>query len=538
MRMLSKRDLLLGKNFERTLKNRQVICIGIPVEILCLRVPSREQVPELFLNLIRNLLRAKISSIEKLQELTNLNPDLLDYIFKNELFEEVKIIGDHIKLLDNESISKNFNDHPVFEMREVRILRIISTGELIPRPFIDCNELLREPDNFKENGFPELWLGSKGTRYPLSPLLLFDNSKPTKITEESIRDSWDKYFEDYDASLDYHGEEQTRKSAGPRIPNIREIHSFDVEQQAYLLTIIIRDKSFVGGWSCADPFGLYQEIGLKELKNAIEKALIDGTPAGRIVYSKIREFTGLNPPLSKEEEEILACESAKDEISKRFGEKLPETLKSYLKAMNLKVKEYNECIEDRKIEKLENLLGGMQLVLESLFKNVWKDPALKDTKPFKNTSLNVRGRKELLLIILKSYDVSDCNKVAEKFCGNKVWKDAGEDGRSLKSALLEALFSAHRYAEHPFRKVLSKIPTIPLDIWRIADYRNKDGNAHAKEYYDVVNIDDKTLQEMIEKTYEIVETFSIILNWKEIIDVKKTETETETTITITKLDSK
>jgi hypothetical protein len=505
-------DYFLKESFKHKIskgKESHRYWLAIPVEVYSICVAAEDTLPDLFSSMIFRLLKTGHTTVDKLKNITGLDQDLILLILTNDLYDKVKFSGDHLQLIEG---SKSSNaDHPVQEIREYQALRVVSTGKFIPRIFSKSDDVWCEPHSRNKKNYPIFsFQKSKGDEvFKLEPLILPINpSNAGTIKTDDIRELWEDYLIDYDASIDYFGEDKTIENAGIRYPFAREILSVEPVQNAYVLTKIISDVKDPEKWSCLDPFGLYQELGLSVLKEAVEYYCNDTFPIVRKNLSSIIENI-----ISKKMDIIEDLYGVEDKIRERFGSNLPKRLQDYLVTMARKEEDLKKDPERRK-EFIDDLFIAMQKTLESLFKNTWEDVNRKFLKRFKKPIPTINNRRDELKILLDNLGASEIDTVSDRLSSDLVWGSAYKpDKASLKSLLLEAIYSADRNSCHPLRKALICDPFIPIKIIKIADPRNMASHGQ-KEYSeeDFKDDEDDKIEKFINDTYQIVE--NITKNWE------------------------
>lgn len=493
---------------------------AVPVDVYSVFVSTNETFPALFSSIILRLLKTGAKTVPELNRITGLDQDLLLYILINELHEKVRFSGDHIQISDEATLGKmKFNNAP---LREFQIFKVISIGTFVPRPFTKSEDVWREPAGRDKMNFPIFsFRKSKGSpEQRIAPIVLPEmaiGSVSQETTDlDEIISSWKTYLNDYDASINYHGEYETRKSSGKRRPYVRKIQSINIEQKAYVLTTIISDEEDKDGWSCSDPFCVYQERGLSVLKEAVELFRKNETPIAKAITQKIQDIThdtkrSVGYPTSKNID-LTQFQSAEEKIFERYGNQLPEVMQECLITLKIKEEAFANGLVERHKERTGDLLIQMQKTLESLFKCTWKRGVIKNINLSKTMPPIFGDRKRVLSVILANLGAVDKNHfVSKKLSYDGIWKYASSMKASLKSLLLQALYSANQYNNHPLREALKLNPSIPIDIITIADLRNEFGG-HGSENTNAPKPSDKEILELAEKTLLIAEI--ITKNWE------------------------
>jgi len=513
-------DFVLNESFLEKKSHKAETWLAIPVELYSVFVSATDTFPALFSSLILRLLKTGATTVAELNRITGLDQQLLSYILNNELHKNVRFSGDHIMIRDKASLEKlKFSYAP---LREYQIFKVVSTGKFIPRPFTKFEEVWREPAGRDDKMFPIFsFRKSKGSpERRIAPIILpvmAIGSKRQEATDsDKIIASWKSYLKDYDASINYHGDDETRNYAGKRHPYVRNIHSINLEQKAYILTTIMLDEEDKDGWSCSDPFCVYQERGLSVLKEPIELFCEERSQLSKIITGKIGaiiddEKSSVGHQRNRNRDSIR-FQRAEDKVIERYGHQLPETLQGYITTLMLKEEEFLVGPVERHRERTGDLLIHMQKTLESLFKNLRKRVSPTNSKRFKGKLPHFRDRIEVLSVILQNLGaINEDHLVSRKLSSDSVWRSASYEETSLKSLLLQALYSANQNNNHPLRKALELNPSIPADIIIIADRRNKFGG-HGSGNMNEPEPGDEEIGELVEKTHFIAEI--VTRNWE------------------------
>jgi len=420
--------------------------LALPVEVYTVGFFSRDIVPDMFPTVLLKLLGTGVKTVAELSRLSGFDNDLILYILGNEINDKVNFIGDQVRLNSRATI-KSLDYENVQTLTEYQIMRLISTGRFIPRPFRNSEEVWFEPDGRNKNNYPVFsYRKDKGSPVRnIFPLILPEMKFEYQTGESSISDNilatWEEYLIDYDASVDYHGLSETENSAGRRYSRPRKIQALNFEQKAFVLTTIIAEDSVGEEWSCSDPFMLYKERGLQVLKEAVDLFLKSDKPIAQIILRKINEARGKGSiPVATD---LAHYYEAEDEISERYGKNLPESLHKYLRTMLIKHREFNESPSERRGDRGEDLLGNIQKTLESLLQNTWKYRERKYLERFKKENIPpYRDRVEELTVILESFGAANIDSyVAKKLSPHSIWEKIFKYkiNNSLKSLLLEAI---------------------------------------------------------------------------------------------------
>ncbi|MBF0234394.1 MAG: hypothetical protein HQK65_15345 [Desulfamplus sp.] len=402
--------------------------LALPVEVYTVCTFSKDIVPEIFQTILLKLLSTGVNNITELSSISGLDNDLILYILSNEIQDKVRFVGDQVRLRSRTTI-KSSKSKNVQNLTEYQMMRLTSTGRFIPRPFKESEEVWCEPDGRNKNNYPLfLYRRDKGSPVRnISPLIIpevrFGSQSEEKSLSDDILTTWEEYLIDYDASVDFYGESETKESAGRRYLRPRKIQSLNFEQRAFILTTIMVDDSEDERWSCSDPFMLYKERGLQVLKKSVELFLQNesNNPIAQIISREINEIRGKgNTPVATD---LALYYEAEDEIIARYGEKLPESLHRYLRTMLIKKREFNESPSERRRDRGEALLIEIQKTLESLLQNTWKDSEKQCLERFKKENIPTTiDRIEELSVILENLGAENRdNLVSKKLSPFPIW---------------------------------------------------------------------------------------------------------------------
>ena len=493
-------NFILRKRFVQQIKHKpHVKWIAVPVEVISFYSPDVANYPSLFRDPILKLIQTQVSSITELSRLIGLSKDLVLYILGKELSEEVQTRGDYVEM-------KNESAHPlpslsVRELSEYYIFRLPVTGALLPRPVSSKEPLWSTSDLFTSQGFPLFEFGSKGRPFRIGPFLLpaVSGKDGRSLDEQAVRDAIDQYTNDYAAALDFFGEEKIREDATKKVSRIRTIEKISVMYEAHLITVVISDDSEEDFWSCADPFGVFQNRGVSELKAEVEAICTQSEQSKKVLNDMRAQLAGITVNTS-------AYQHAASEVDSRFPV-LPSAL--LRRALITLAARYSDldAANEREREVYEDTWSNFQKTLETLFKHYWKDGLQQKTELFTGKTAPSWERRQYLELVLPLLGSQGDVALIQKLSGLSMWKYAHEANATLKSLLLGAILLAEEDKDHVLRVALRLDKNIIGTIVDIADFRNKKG-AHATGKSGTLSSNEKEeLDVYIEKTYRIVEAF-------------------------------
>lgn len=476
--------------------------IAVPVDVISFYSPTAKNYPTLFSDPLLKLIQTQISSITELSRLTGLSKDLVLYILEKELSAEVTIRGDYVEMAGESA--RPLPSLSVRELSEYYILRLPVTGALLPRPVKENEKpLWSTPYIFTPQGFPLFEFGSKGRPFQVRPFLLpavsrKGNSSPG---DREVRDAIDQYTNDYSAAVDFFGAEKIRKNATEEVARISTIESIRVMHKAHLITAVISDNSEADYWSCADPFGVFQNRGLSELKAEVEAVCVQSEQAKKALNDVQAQLIGITTNTSK-------YQHAAAEIDSRFPALPSDILRHVLITFAVKYADLDDANE-REREVYEGIWSQMQISLETLFQHYWQGDGLrKKTKLFTAKDKTNRDRGDHLQLLLFDFCGSTDSDVIGKLSDKNIWKFAYSQKTSLKSLLLGMMLQAEGNGGHVLRDALRRNENIVGTVVDIANFRNKRGG-HASGKAGLLSSGEKEeLNEYVEKTYRIVEAFT------------------------------
>jgi hypothetical protein len=475
--------------------------IAVPVDVISFYSPKAENYPDLFSAPLLKLIQTQIASITELSRLTGLSRDLVLYILEKELSSEVEIRGDYVEMKGESA--RPLPSLNVRELSEYYIFRLPVTGALLPRPVNSKEPFWSTPDFFTPQGFPLFEFGSKGRPFRVGPFLLpaVSGKDARSLSDREVREAIDQYNNDYSAAMDFFGAEKVREDATKMVALIRTIENVRVMHEAHLITAVIGDNSETDYWSCADPFGVFQNRGLIELKAEVEAICAQSEQAKKVLNDVQTQLIGITTNTSK-------YQHAASEIDSRFPALPSEILRHVLITFAVKYADLDDANE-REREVYEGIWSQMQISLETLFQHYWQGDGLrKKTKIFTAKDKTNRDRGDHLNLLLSDYCGSTDSDLSGKLSDKNIWKFAYSQKTSLKSLLLGMMLQAEDNKGHILRDALRQNENIIGTVVDIANFRNKRGG-HASGKTGLLSPAEKEeLTEYVEKTYRIVEAFT------------------------------
>lgn len=249
-------------------------------------------------------------------------------------------------------------------------------------------------------------------------------------------------------------------------------------------------------WYVTDPFGLGYSVFLKRI---IEKRLFEDDK----VKNKIEELLGeRHGGISGYNEIMEEIESKALSNLNTYFDKINSDIFQYLHSLEIEMVKAEEAGIKCKTHQINNVLGQARKALEAVFnilnteyasKGLWEDLSSQDNKYnrlfleriLKNIGFREPFPEPLFRI--------DSNKV-------KSITDYDTSRSGLRPRVLVSILAAARNAEHPLRKLSSKMPNALLEVESIS---NLAGEAvHASETLSSSELDNSELRKLAMFVYE------------------------------------
>jgi hypothetical protein len=462
-------DYILRDSFvDRMRKKRRVRWVALPVEVHSFSSPKSKDYPELFTEPLLKLVRTGVDNVDMLSSLTGLNKDLVRYILSNELSDNIVFVGgdSHLRLTDEKH--RPHASLSAREMQEHLLFRLPVTGVLVPRAVPRDERLWKPLDYMKDDRYPIFQYGSKGLPYRVDPFVFPPvNSDGSNVSEESVRKALSKHLQDYSAAVDYHEKDTVKEYASRMSKGIRSIESIEFRHWAYLITAIVPDDNEQDGWSCADPFGVFLDIGLADITSELA-AICEQSPVAK------KYMDSLESSWLEKKDNVSADHEVQVQLSKRF----PLIASGQLRDVLAKLVHEHKGLGRSGPERLgaEGIIGNIRKLMEALLGTAWNDACLEDIKLFSGENVPDFDRRELLLLILQELGSDNARGFANILKKQFSWRDALTGKKQFLPLLLGALISARDDVGHPLRKALHNNSSI---LWEMRDLVKDAGGSGA-----------------------------------------------------------
>lgn len=395
-------------------------------------------------------------------------------------------------------------------------------GKLWPR-FVEKLDYI-ELDFPKEDGFPQLKIGTKGDPKPKEAFMHFPNSVSNKLDRPYARDiilAVKQYHRELNSFTSRNNDEfiETEFLSEEKIKSVAFID--EKPSPFFLMTFMyVPDSNAVSetGWFVCDPFGMGAN---RLLKDRIEKE----TKSSQHLLERVDELLGSVLRINlKQYRECLENieEKAKEKIEKRFGINI-RSCKAYENLV--KMESFSQTLEsldeNQKKNHIESIFLASRKVLESTFIQLSENYSLKGGwRKLYSEQYDNKQKKQVLKPIPDKNYIQEKYKIAAVAVGfeetkipNRFLNIKAEDIKSVSDytnswklgALVTATLLKSSIEEgHPLRSVAKNYSELLVDIDEIAEISGESSHYQQSNHKNKTRIDTEKAKEIVEKVYKIV----------------------------------